>query len=81
MGDVLLQLGVGGTFAILMVREVLNFLKYKRNNGNPGHNPGTHAALKQIANELVEIRKCQTDLYSAVKEVETIIRERIPPRN
>ena len=32
----LIQLGVGATAAVLLVREVLNFLKSKHHNGN-GH--------------------------------------------
>lgn len=79
MGDALTQLGIGGVFALLVIREVLNFLaKRKPANHNPG-NPGNSAhAMKLMANEQTEIRKIQTDILSAIVRVETIVRERLP---
>ena len=36
MSDALLQVGVGGIFAILVIREVLSFLRGKHQNGAAG---------------------------------------------
>ena len=33
--DILTQLGIGGIFAILVIRYVLEFLKSRNENGNP----------------------------------------------
>lgn len=78
MGDVWTQLGIGGVFALLAIREVLNFLA--KRNCKPG-NPGNSAhAMKIIATEMSEIRKAQTSILGAIMRVETIIRERLPPR-
>ena len=75
MADMFAQLGVGGIFAILVIREVLNFLarrnnKVHANPGNPG-NPGHN-------NQLNEIRAVQRDIMSSLARIETLIRERLP---
>ena len=57
MIDHLLQIGAGGIFAVLVLREVFRFLKDwkfarangERRNNNPGH-------LDQIAGDVKEIR-------------------------
>lgn len=41
--DILLHLGVGGIFAILIIREVLGFLLKNRRNGNGGGSSATTA--------------------------------------
>lgn len=62
--DVLLQLGVGGMFAVLLVREVLGFLK--RKNGANG--------LKAIEQTLGRISK---QLESITKQMHEQVLERM----
>lgn len=79
MGDALTQLGIGGVFALLVIREVLNFLaKRKPANHNPG-NPGNAVhAMKLMAHECSEIRATQSRILESLQRLETIIRERLP---
>ena len=44
MDDMLTQLGVGGLIAVLLVREILGFLKHKNGNGNGN---GSHSRVER----------------------------------
>ena len=65
MNETLTQLGVGGIFAVLMVREVLSFLR--RKNGHGSHHEVEQAArriaLESAVVDLAENIKVQTTLF------------------
>ena len=65
MNDAVMQLGVGGIFAILMVRETLSW--WHRKNGHGSHHKVEQAArritLENAVIDLAENIKIQTTLF------------------
>ena len=69
------QLGVGGTFALLVIREVLNFLS-KRNNrpGNPGNSPAVLAEkLDNLATAVNGVAASNADILEKLNEQTTTL--------
>ena len=62
--DVFTQLGVGGIFVILVLREVFGFLEKKRSNGN-GTSPSAADVLAaaNLKKTIYEISRQMDDLY------------------
>lgn len=56
MDDMMTQLGVGGILAILMVREVLNFLKSKQPTQN-GETQRLFVKLDQVTRHVADLHK------------------------
>ena len=64
MDSVLLQLGVGGIFAVLIIREFVNLVaKLKGKNGN-GNGSQTLSDIKQIAIDTNDKTKALHSLHS-----------------
>jgi hypothetical protein len=55
--SILLQLGVGGIFALLLIREVLSFLKDRKSSGSNEEHAKTRALIHELKNKLEELHK------------------------
>lgn len=76
--DGLSQIGIGGIFALLVIREVLNYLK-TRNGYPPVKTPNPHIDSVRMGDLAASIMlKEFGDIKEGLRRIETLMIERFP---
>ena len=84
MGDALLQLGVGGIFAILVIRVVFDFLGKQKRNGKSGELDPAYWKQEFRAAVHDEVSPLADRTRDEIREIKSLlgkIMDRLPPPN